>query len=151
MIVRLDTAWDLDPQGWAEALGADERVCARELMHYLSASIGDLELYTDNQAIVARDGTTAQALPDQLDGRVRFELGWLIETTAEDWRRIRQERQSIAEVPTLDRAHLDLATYTARELYGLPQICETDAVMRVLHPYTATYTPQIRMRPFPRA
>ncbi|WP_328689847.1 hypothetical protein OHA74_12155 [Streptomyces phaeochromogenes] len=123
MIAILHTLWDVSAASYAEANGIDEADVPRELGGYASACINDIPALADSDGW-ARCLHTPD-LPDQLDGRVRQRIDWRVAVTATSWLAARGLDQQTART--------DLLAHLAWDLYHLPSICVTDAVM------TATY------------
>jgi hypothetical protein len=146
VIARLEFAWNVDPESWARSAERDPGDCWPELPMYLSACMGDLPMIDAAEATPRVRGGTK--LSDQLDGRLRFEDFWAIEVEADAWVRARAEGAAYAEpVPApKGRARLDLAEHIAWELFHLPGVVDTDAVLAVRHPYRDVYRPGDRNR-----
>ncbi|MFF0754447.1 hypothetical protein [Streptomyces sp. NPDC004267] len=119
MIARLETRWHVGVQSFAQDGGYDPAEVPRELSWYVSASI------TDIAALVEADGYAYDFGHSSLrvvDGRVHMAMSW----------RLSAERAAWAAARRLDpRGPLrrDLAEHVAHELFTLPSVCETDAVM----------------------
>ncbi|MFI1408828.1 hypothetical protein ACH4Y0_02645 [Streptomyces sp. NPDC020707] len=124
MIAILYTLWDVSAVSFAEVNGIAEADVPRELGGYISACINDIPALADSDGW-ARCLHTPD-LPDQLDGRVRQRIDWRIAVTPASWLAARGLDQQAVRA--------DLLEHLAHELYHLPSICVTDAVM------TATYT-----------
>ncbi|MFE1270593.1 hypothetical protein [Streptomyces sp. NPDC058758] len=119
MIARLETWWDVGVDSFAEDGGYEPAEVPRELSWYVSASIIDIA------ALAEADGYAYSYRPGSVRvvaGRVRMTLSW----------RLCADRAKWAAARGLDpRGPLrrDLAEHVAQELFTLPSVCETDAVM----------------------
>ncbi|MBA9005882.1 hypothetical protein [Thermomonospora cellulosilytica] len=134
------TAWDVCPRSWAAAAGMEARRCAVELPFYLSDGIRWLPMVQEADAMPR---SRPSPRPRQAgDGRLRFRMEWSIEVEAARWRRARRLGVGYAALPVHPSLRLDVALHFAAELYGLPVVAETDAVMRVLRPCPAAFTPE---------
>lgn len=124
MIAILRTLWDVTAASFAEANGIDPTDVPHELGAYISACINDIPALANSDGW-ARCLHTPEP-PAGPDGRVRQQIDWRISVTPSSWMQARG----------LDpqAARRDLLEHLAHELYHLPSICVTDAVM------TATYT-----------
>jgi hypothetical protein len=141
--VPLVTHWTVNPGKWADAHGCDPSTCARDVIGDLTSAIATLPIYEEHEDLTPREAQQFEIEAPRPDGLLRFTLSWLIETTAQRWREGRATYNIFAEVPEQHRAYDDVALVTARELFGHAQVWEADTVMRVLAPFTATYTRQM--------
>ncbi|MFJ1742505.1 hypothetical protein ACIOG4_28000 [Streptomyces microflavus] len=119
MIARLETWWHVGLHSFAEDGGYDLAEVPRELCHYVTASITDIKALNDAEGYAYGYGPANIRI---IGDRVHMTLRW----------RLSVDRNAWAAVRGLDpRAGLrhDLAEHIARELIGLPSVCETDAVM----------------------
>ncbi|WP_146132568.1 hypothetical protein [Streptomyces solincola] len=119
MIARLATWWSVGVDSFAGDNGYDVAEVPRELIGYVTASITDIKALEEAEGWAYDGGMTRLRV---LDGRVHMALAWRLEVDREAW----------AAVRGLDpRAGLrhDFAEHIARELIGLPSVCETDAAM----------------------
>jgi hypothetical protein len=124
VIAILRTLWDVSANSFAEANGIDLADVPRELCWYITACINDIPALADSDGWASPLHTPEP--PAGPDGRVRQGINWRITVTASSW----------LEARGLDpqAARRDLLEHLAHEVYHLPSICITDAVM------TATYT-----------
>lgn len=119
MIARLNTWWSVGVDSFAGDNGYDIADVPRELVEYVTASITDIKALEEAEGWAYGYGSTHLRV---VDGRVHMTLDWRLEVGRDAW----------AAVRGLDpRAGLrhDFAEHIARELIGLPSVCETDAVM----------------------
>lgn len=123
MIAILRTLWDVSAASFAEANGIDLADVPHELGGYVSACINDI------LALAESDGWArclhTPELPAGLDGRVRQQIDWRISITPSSW----------LDARGLDpqAARRDLLEHLAHELYNLPSICVTDAIMTAIY------------------
>lgn len=122
MIAILRTLWTVSTDSYATDNGIDPARVEADLGDYLVTSINDL-------APLEEAGVYATCItphPDpQPPGKAVVRCDWRITADREAW----QEARGIGR----QAARRDLLDYLARELYSLPSVCDTDAVM------TATY------------
>ncbi|MEU7228976.1 hypothetical protein [Streptomyces chrestomyceticus] len=119
MITRLETWWNVGVHSFADDNGYDTAEVPRELIGYVTSSI------TDIKALVEAEGWAYDYGPTRLSvraGRVHMALGWRLEVDRAAWAAVR------GLDPRAGVRH-DFAEHIARELIGLPSVCETDAVM----------------------
>lgn len=122
MIAILRTLWTVSLDSYADDNGIEPGRVEGDLASYLVFSINDLAPFEEAGAYATC--ITPQPAP-QPPGQAVVRCDWRITVGRESWQRARGiGRQS---------ARRDLLDYLARELYSLPSVCDTNAVM------TATY------------
>ncbi|MEV7465237.1 hypothetical protein AB0O20_01830 [Streptomyces kronopolitis] len=119
MITRLETWWSVGVDSFAEDGGYDAAEVPRELCWYVTSSITDIKALDEAEGWAYGYGSP-QLRVDA--GRVHMALAWRLEVNRESWAAVRglDPRAAIRH---------DFAEHIARELIGLPSVCETDAVM----------------------
>ncbi|MFD7764110.1 hypothetical protein [Streptomyces microflavus] len=119
MIVRLATLWSVGVASFAEDNGYDEAEAPRELVEYVTASITDIKALDEAEGWAYGYGSAQLRVRH---GRVHMTLNWRLEADRAAWAAAREldPRAGVRE---------DFAAHIARELIGLPSVCETDAVM----------------------
>ncbi|MFJ5739974.1 hypothetical protein [Streptomyces microflavus] len=132
MIVRLETWWNVGVASFAEGNGYDEAEVPRELIGYVTASVTDIRALDEAEGWAYDGGLTRL---QARDGRVHMGLSFRLEVDREAWAAVRglDPRGSVCP---------DFAEHMARELIGLPSVCETDAVMTAC--YAAGQGPTVR-------
>jgi hypothetical protein len=122
MIAILRTLWTVSLDSYANDNGIDPARVEGDLGSYLVFAINDLAPFEETDAYA----TCITPHPDpQPPGKAVVRCDWRITVDREAWQSVRGiGRQA---------ARRDLLDYVARELYSLPSVCDTDAVM------TATY------------
>ena len=123
MIAILCTLWTVSLDSYADDNGIDPEHVEADLGDYLVTSINDIAPLEEAGAY-ATCITPHPAL--QPPGRAVVRCDWRITVDREAW----QQARGIGR----QAARCDLLDYLARELYSLPSVCETDAVM------TASYS-----------
>lgn len=122
MIAILHTLWIVSLDSYADDNGIDRGRVEGDMASYLVFAINDIAPLEESGAYA----TCITPRPDpQPPGQAVVRCDWRIAVDRKAWQQAREiGRQS---------ARRDLLDYLARELYSLPSVCETDAVM------TATY------------
>lgn len=122
MIAILRTLWTVSLDSYADDNGIDPARVEADLGDYLVTSINDIAPLEEAGAYA----TCITGHPDpQPPGQAVVRCDWRITVDRMAW----QQARGIGR----QGARRDLLDYLARELYSLPSVCETDAVM------TATY------------
>ncbi|MFB6505577.1 hypothetical protein ACFC07_22200 [Streptomyces sp. NPDC056099] len=119
--------------------GYDVAEVPRELIGYVTASITDIKALEEAEGWAYDGGLTRLQVHD---GRVQMALSFRLEVDREAWAAVRG-------LDPRGAVRLDFAEHIARELIGLPSVCETDAVMTARFaaghgPTTRTWTWQDR-------
>jgi hypothetical protein len=122
MIAILRTLWTVSLNSYADDNGIQPDRVEADLASYLVFSINDLTPFEEAGGYA----TCITPRPDpQPTGQAVVRCDWRVTVDREAW----QQARNIGR----QAARRDLLDYLARELYSLPSVCETDAVM------TATY------------
>ncbi|MEU0857454.1 hypothetical protein ABZ352_18725 [Streptomyces griseofuscus] len=119
MITRLETWWNVGVRSFAEDNGYDESEVPRELIGYVTASVTDIKALDEAEGWAYDGGLTRLEVRS---GRVHMALGFRLEVEREAWAAVRG-------LDPRGPVRLDFTEHIARELIGLPSVCETDAVM----------------------
>jgi len=122
MIAILRTLWTVSLDSYADDNGIDPARVEGDLASYLVFAINDLAPFEETGAYATCITPRPEAQPP---GQAAVRCDWRITVDREAW----QEARGIGR----QAARSDLLDYVARELYSLPSVCDTDAVM------TATY------------
>ncbi|RSS95077.1 hypothetical protein EF903_05405 [Streptomyces sp. WAC05292] len=119
MITRLETWWNVGVDSFAEDNGYAVSEAPRELIEYVTASVTDIKALDEAEGWAYDGGLTRLQVRA---GRVHMALAWRLEVDRAAWAAIRglDPRASVRH---------DFAEHIARELIGLPSVCETDAAM----------------------
>jgi hypothetical protein len=122
MIAILRTLWTVTLDSYANDNGIDPDRVEGDLASYLVFAINDIAPLEEAGAYA----TCITPRPDpQPPGQAVVRCDWRITVDREAW----QQARGIGR----QAARRDLLEHVARELYSLPSVCDTDAVM------TATY------------
>lgn len=122
MIAILRTLWTVSLDSYANDNGIDPDRVESDLASYLVFAINDIAPFEGAGAYA----TCITPRPDpQSPGQAVVRCDWRITVEREAW----QQARGIGR----QAARRDLLDHVARELYSLPSVCDTDAVM------TATY------------
>ncbi|WP_433860251.1 hypothetical protein [Streptomyces kronopolitis] len=119
MITRLETWWSVGVTSFAQDNGYAESEVPRELIGYVTASVTDIKALDEAEGWAYDGGLTHLQVRD---GRVHMALAFRLEVEREAWAAVRG-------LDPRGPVRLDFAEHIARELIGLPSVCETDAVM----------------------
>jgi hypothetical protein len=122
VIAILRTLWTVSLASYADDNGIEPDRVEGDLGSYLVSSINDITPLEEAGAYAT--GITQHPAP-QPPGQAVVRCDWRITVDREAW----QQARGIGR----QAARRDLLDYVVRELYSLPSVCETDAVM------TATY------------
>lgn len=118
MIAILHTLWTVSLDSYADDNGIEPDSVESDLGDYLVTSINDIAPLEEAGAYA----TCITPRPDpQPPGQAVVRCDWRITVDREAW----QQARGIGR----QAARRDLLDYLARELYSLPSVCETDAVM----------------------
>ncbi|WP_330335676.1 hypothetical protein OHS33_39245 (plasmid) [Streptomyces sp. NBC_00536] len=144
MIARLETWWHVGVDSFAEDGGYDPAEVPRELCWYITASVTDIAALVDADGWAHGYGNTGLRV---VDGRVHMALAWCLDVDRAAWAAVRglDPRGSV---------RADLLAHMASELFHLPSVCETDAVMTARYstgdgPVRRLWTPADRRRTEP--
>ncbi|MEV5451528.1 hypothetical protein [Streptomyces sp. NPDC052535] len=122
MIAILRTLWVVSLDSYARDNGIDSERTEIDLANYLTSSINDIAPF--DEACGYATCITEHPAP-QPPGQAAVRCDWRITIDREAW----QTARGIGR----QAARRDLLAYLVGELYSLPSVCDTDAVM------TATY------------
>ncbi|MFE7780341.1 hypothetical protein [Streptomyces nigrescens] len=122
MIAIIRTTWAVSAASYAADNGVSEGDVFRELGWYISSSINDLPAMADSGAWARCLPTPNMPAPD---GQAKVRIDWQVEVRAAAWLQARELHRC--------SARRDLCGYLTHELYHLPSICETDAIMTVTY------------------
>lgn len=140
MIAILCTLWTVSLDSYADDNGIEPDRVEGDLGSYLVSSINDIAPL--EEAGVYATGITQRPAP-QSPGRAVVRCDWRITADREAWQQARDiGRQA---------ARRDLLDHVVRELYSLPSVCDTDAVMTAAYntgrgPVQHLFTPRDRKR-----
>jgi hypothetical protein len=115
----LETWWHVSLDSYADDNGIDPANVPRELCEYVTASITDIKALEEAEGWAYGFGGTRLRV---IDGRAHAYLAWTLEADRAAWIKVR-------DLDPRATARRDLVEHTAYELYHLPSLCETDAVM----------------------
>ncbi|NEA15447.1 hypothetical protein [Streptomyces halstedii] len=130
--MRLETWWNVGVRSFAEDNGYDEAEVPRELIGYVTASVTGIKTLDEAGGWAYDGGLTHLQV---CDGRVHMALGFRLEADREAWAAVRG-------LDPRGPVRPDFVEHMARELIGLPSVCETDAVMTAR--YAAGRGPAVR-------
>jgi len=122
MIAILRTLWTVSLNSYADDNGIEPDRVEGDLGSYLVSSINDITPLEEAGAYAT--GITQHPAP-QPPGQAVVRCDWRITVDREEWQRARGIGRRAAR--------RDLLDHLVRELYSLPSVCDTDAVMTAVY------------------